>query len=138
MFMPNMTKEEFDKLSFEEKVRVYAKDVMATENSDLRLGYTRESIDEDGNRESEKCSATYPAGEGEYTYSFLFGGGCLGHPRQPSLIGRAVCRIAKDLNAGVSFKDFTYATFNKKLNQEVIEKEFKEVWEELLRRQESK
>ncbi len=122
-----ITPEELAKMSLPEKVKQHAKDVMETENNPryLRLSYQVVGGPRDGVHE-----ASYPAGEGEFIYDFLLGGGSLGYPLKPTKIGQAVYKVAEIVGAQVSFLDFTYARFNKRINPDAIEEAFYPIWEE--------
>ena len=122
-----VTKEELAQMSLAEKVRHHAQNVVATENS-RQLGLRFQRVNAYSGV-SDDSQATYPAGEGEFIYDFLLGGGSLGHPMQPTEIGQAVYRVAELVGAKVSFLDFTYARFNKKITPEVVEKAFYPIWE---------
>jgi len=124
-----ITPEELAKMPPREKARQHAQDVIKTENNPkyLRLGYCSVNTYSGA---SESREATYPAEEGEFTYDFLLGGGSLGYPLRPTKIGRAVYRVAEIVNAKVSFLDFTFARFNKRITPEAIEEAFYPVWEE--------
>lgn len=119
--------EELSKLSLEEKVKQHARDVMETENNPeyLNLEFVTSNFIKE-----EKQVAKYHAEEGKFIYNFLLGFGSLGHPIKPSKIGNAVYEVARQVGAKVSFLDFTYAEFDKKINPEAIEKAFYPIWEE--------
>ena len=67
-----------------------------------------------------------------YTYDFLFGGGSLGHPARPTIIGQAVCEVAREVDSPtVNFLDFTLAQFDRPITVEAVEKVFLPIWKSL-------
>ena len=109
--------EEFNSLPIEVRAKQYAQAVLATENNPEFLRLSGEIY---GGPQDGQTEFTYSSRPGEYTYSFLAGGGCLGHPSKPTILGEAALKLAEFREAEVSFMDFTFPKFNKPLNEEVL------------------
>ncbi len=122
-----VTPEELAQMTLPEKVKRHALDVMRTHNNPqyLRMGYQRVGGSLDGNH-----VATYVTEEESHVYDFLFGGGSLGHPMKPSIVGEAVYEVARLVEARVMFLDFTFADFTKEINAEAIETAFYPIFEQ--------
>jgi hypothetical protein len=120
------TKEQLSRMSLPEKVSQHAKDIMETENNPKFLKMNFQIV---GGIRDGQYQTRYPDEEGKYVYDFLFGGGSLGHPFKPTIIGEAVYTVAMLVDTQVSFLDFTFARFGKRINQAVIKKAFYPIWE---------